>query len=372
LLELAQEKNSRPRAWHLHIAAGNAATLVILPGGGVRVAIETAGTQYAFDIQLNLPTVQVKATRRYSVRFRARADAARTVFAGVAQAYEPWDGLGMYEQVDLTPEWRDFEREFVAAASDDQARLHFDVGASGIPVDILLMGLCELAVAEGHSADIAGLSLGMFDRLTPVSRKWGFDRGLAIDRYYIESFLARHGCDLRGRALEIEENRYTGRFSQGGLIACDVLHVSEGNPNATIVGDLSDAPHIPSEAFDCAVITQTLQLIYNVRGAVQTLHRILKPGGVLLVTVPGITRISHEEWAESWFWLFTSASAKRVFGEFFGAANVEVESHGNVLAAISFLHGLARDEFRPEELDYHDPDYEVIITIRAVKPPAGP
>ena len=66
----------------------------------------------------------------------------------------------------------------------------------------------------------------------------------------------------------------------------------EGNPQATIVGDLTDAPQIPSDAFDCAIVTQTLQFVYNVRAALATLHRILAPGGVLLATVPGITKIS--------------------------------------------------------------------------------
>jgi SAM-dependent methyltransferase len=146
----------------------------------------------------------------------------------------------------------------------------------------------------------------------------------------------------------------------------DVLHVVDGNPQATIVADLTDADHIPAEIFDCAIVTQTLQYIYDVRAAVETLHRILKPGGILLATFPGITRIKKEEWG-SWLWLFTSASAIRLFGKIFGEANVAIEAHGNVLAAISFLHGLAKEEFRQEELDYHDPDYEVIITVRAVK-----
>ena len=42
--------------------------------------------------------------------------------------------------------------------------------------------------------------------------------------------------------------------------------------------------------FDCVICTQTLHVIYEVEGAVRTLHRMLKPGGVALVTVPGITQ----------------------------------------------------------------------------------
>jgi hypothetical protein len=45
--------------------------------------------------------------------------------------------------------------------------------------------------------------------------------------------------------------------------------------------------------------------------------------------------------------------------------------HGNVLAAISFLHGLAAEELRPEELDHRDTDYELLITVRARKSKAA-
>jgi ubiquinone/menaquinone biosynthesis C-methylase UbiE len=136
---------------------------------------------------------------------------------------------------------------------------------------------------------------------------------------------------------------------------------------ATIIADLTQADHIPSETFDCIILTQTLQLIYDVRAALKTLHRILKPGGVLLATFPGITQISHSEWVDSWFWRFTSSSARQLFKEFFSATHIQVESYGNVLTASAFLYGLAVEELHQEELDYRDPDYEVSITVRAVK-----
>lgn len=73
-----------------------------------------------------------------------------------------------------------------------------------------------------------------------------------------------------------------------------------------------------------------------------------------------------DRWGD--YWRFTSLSARHLFEEVFPAESIEVQPHGNVLAAIAFLHGLAAEELRPQELDYHDPDYEVLITVRAVKP----
>lgn len=217
------------------------------------------------------------------------------------------------------------------------------------------------------------VSFGSLRRLQPVSRSFGFDRGLCIDRCYISQFLAKHAMDIRGHVLEVGDDAYTREFGGDHVTESDVLHAVEGNPKATIVADLTCAEHIPSDTFDCIIFTQTLQFIYDVRSAVQTLHRILKPGGVLLATFPGISQLSRydmDRWGE--YWRFTTLSARRLFEEVFPPDGVSVEAYGNVLAAIAFLHGLAADELRQEELHYRDPDYEVLITVRAVKPKYGP
>jgi SAM-dependent methyltransferase len=208
--------------------------------------------------------------------------------------------------------------------------------------------------------------------VTPISRVFGFDRGQPIDRYYIENFLAHQTRHIQGRVLEIGDNRYTRKYGGNRVKISDVLHVKEGNPQATIVADLTRADHIPSNTFDCIIFTQTLQLIYDVRAAIQTLHRILRPGGVLLATFPGISQIDEGEWGDSWYWAFTTRSARRLFEEAFPAANLRIEAHGNVLVALSFLHGLAAEEFHQEELGYRDPSYEVLITLKAIKEAMAP
>lgn len=206
-------------------------------------------------------------------------------------------------------------------------------------------------------------------RLQPVSRVFGLDRGQCIDRYYIENFLRAHAQDIRGHVLEIGDAAYTRHFGGEKVSKSDVLHAQEGSPTATIVADLTCADRVPSDTFDCIIFTQTLQLIYDVQAAIQTLHRILKPGQVLLATFPGISQISRydmDRWGD--YWRFTTLAARRLFEEVFSSECVQVEAYGNVLAAIGFLHGLAAEELKRGELDYRDPDYEVLITVRAVKP----
>jgi SAM-dependent methyltransferase len=224
----------------------------------------------------------------------------------------------------------------------------------------------------GHRPPLGSVDFGSLRRVAPVSRNFGRDRGRPIDRYYIEPFLAANADSIRGHVLEVDDNRYTRTFGGDRVTRSDVLHVHPNNPRATIVADLTRADHIASNRFDCIILTQTLPFIYDIHAVVRTLHRILKPGGVVLATVGGITPICRRD-MERWghYWSFTTLSARLLFEEAFPGANVRVDSFGNVLAATAFLHGLAAEELRPTELDYRDPDYEFLITIKAVKPKHG-
>lgn len=377
----------------LRVADDNTARLVVDPHDPdkVRIEISRAGTHTSHDIQLNHPRLRVDPTTKYEITFSARADRPRRVSCGVAKGHAPWTNLGFYDQIELSPDWQRFQRQFTVDESEDNARIHFDVGESDIPVDLSSLSLVDLstgafvapAIPSTQPGQAAGtvpaepvvpigeVDFGSFRRVTPISQDFGCDRGRPVDRYYIENFLERRREDVRGRVLEIGENTYTRRYGGDRVTVSDVLHVTEGEPQATIIADLASADHIPSDSFDCIILTQTLQLIYDVRAAIATIQRILKPSGVLLATFPGISQTHDSEWGDIWCWNFTPVSARRLFQEAFPADHVTIETFGNVLSAISFLHGLAVDELTPAELDHREPGYTVTIAVRAVKPGPG-
>jgi SAM-dependent methyltransferase len=219
---------------------------------------------------------------------------------------------------------------------------------------------------------VGAVRFGSLRRLRPLSYHFGFDRGQPIDRYYIESFLGRQAGDVRGRVLEVGDPAYTRRFGGARVVQSDVLHVTPGHPQATIIADLARAEHVSADLFDCIILTQTLHVIYDFRAALQTVHRILRPGGVLLATFPGISQISRDAWQAAWYWSFTPLSARRLLAEVFDDEAVEVTAFGNVLAAASFLYGIAAQELRPAELDAHDPHYPMLVAVRAVKRAGAP
>lgn len=206
------------------------------------------------------------------------------------------------------------------------------------------------------------------NRNIPVSRVFGLDRGTAIDRYYIEKFLQRNSCLIMGRVLEVAGSHYSKLYGGEKVEFFEVLHMTPENKTATIVGDLADVSSLPENRVDCFICTQTFNFIFDVQDAVKGAHRILKPGGVLLATVAGISQISRydmDRWGD--YWRFTTASVQKLFDPVF-KGGVVVESYGNVLAAVAFLQGVALEDLPDKNLlDDHDPDYQMLITIVARK-----
>jgi len=204
-------------------------------------------------------------------------------------------------------------------------------------------------------------------RLEPISRVFGFDRGTPIDRVYIEHFLNLNKQYIQGVVCEIAENTYSKKYGSN-IKAYEILHYTSDNPRATIVGDLTDINTLPQNKIDCFILTQTLNFIYDFKSAIKGVHYMLKKDGVVLATVSGISQISRydmDRWGD--YWRFTDLSIKKAFGEVFGENNVEVETYGNVLTAIAFLHGISAEELSYNELFYKDPDYQITIGIKAVK-----
>src|SRR5665647_2222356 len=188
---------------------------------------------------------------------------------------------------------------------------------------------------RGLPVPVGSVDFGSLQRTEPISRMFGLDRGVPIDRYYMERFLRQSSSAIHGHVLEIAERTYTERFGGSRVTKSDVLHLTGESP-ATTIGD---------DTFDCIVLTQTLQFIFDIQAAISELHRILKPGGGVLATATGISQISRYD-ADRWgdYWRLTDQSARRLFERHFRPENVDVTTYGNVLAATSFLEGLATSE----------------------------
>jgi SAM-dependent methyltransferase len=210
--------------------------------------------------------------------------------------------------------------------------------------------------------------LGTVRRTTPLSDSWGRDRGQAIDRWYVERFLAAERAAITGRVLELLDDRYTRQFGTGVLHG-DILDIDPANERATVVADLTTADEIPSDSYDCFILTQTLQYVYDVPAALRHVHRILRPGGTLLCTVPTVSRL-EQGFLDTEYWRFSATACRRLGEEAFPGGEVDVHAHGNVLTCVAFLLGMAAEELKPAELEQDDPYFSMLVTCRARK--SGP
>jgi SAM-dependent methyltransferase len=208
-----------------------------------------------------------------------------------------------------------------------------------------------------------------FRRLEPISRRYGVDRGHAIDRFYIERFLNINSHRIRGVCLEVRDDTYTRRFGGDRVTRCDVLDVNPSNPQATICGDLRRLTNVGEETYDCIILTQVLQYIDDLRAAIGEVHRILKPGGCVLITAPSVAQLDHS--GNNDFWRFNTNSMRYILTDQFEMAQTEIQSWGSVLTSVACWIGLAREDLKVKHLEHSDPHYPCLVSAVATKAQLG-
>ncbi len=223
-------------------------------------------------------------------------------------------------------------------------------------------GLLDKIGYRKRKVDFADLN-----RLEPFCRSYGFTRGTAIDRYYIERFLEKNAPLIEGRTLEVLNNVYTKRYGGNRVTHSDVLDINPANPAATIHEDLRTLATVPDAQYDCVVLTQTLHVIDDDESVLRQVHRILKPQGRLLLTVPCISKVGRQDIDGTWYRFYTDHGIRFVLDRAFQPSDYSVEYHGNVLTATAFLYGLAVHEIEPRAFETEDPEFPLIIGVVARK-----
>src|SRR5918999_2267065 len=208
---------------------------------------------------------------------------------------------------------------------------------------------------------------GNLRRQRPFSDYWGNERGLPVDRFYIEDFLSRNAEAVRGRVLEVHDRRYTHRFGGADVTQSDVVDIDAKNTDATIVDDLAVRGSLPEQRFDCVIVTQTLQYVGDPAAALANVWAAVAQGGALLLTVPCLQRIDPDL-PDVDRWRFTPSGLEHlVRGEAAGGA-FEVVGYGNLLASTAFLMGLSAQELRPTELEANYPDFPLVACASVRRP----
>lgn len=201
----------------------------------------------------------------------------------------------------------------------------------------------------------------------PVSRVFGSERGKAVDRYYIEKFLCENSAVVRGRVLEIANNNYTLQFGGDRVTESVVSHV-KGWGTGTILCNFESGEGVKDNEFDCIICTQTLQYIFDLQSAIRNIYRMLRPGGSVLITVPGIKplcKYDNDHWGEQWS--FTVKSVKKLCDSVCDEGDVSIKQYGNVKTATAYLYGVCVEELDISDFEYNDSQYPFIICAKITK-----
>lgn len=199
----------------------------------------------------------------------------------------------------------------------------------------------------------------------PLSEKYGYDRGLPIERYYIEKFLDKNKGKIKGIVLEVESDQYSTRFGGKNIKSLEIVDYNKSNKKAKYIDDLQVSKVLPKNYFDCILITQVIGAISDFDAVVKTTFEILKPGGYLLLTTSGLATMIKPP--QEPFWRFTPKGLEMIFTKLFGSENVRVESFGNFISGQASWIGASAQELSEKELDKKDPRYPVLIGLVANK-----
>lgn len=202
---------------------------------------------------------------------------------------------------------------------------------------------------------------------SPLSDYYGFDRGTPIDRFYIENFLKQNQQHIKGVCLELLNDNYTKRYGGERVIKSDILDIDETNKNATIIDDLRHLEKISDETYDCIILTQVFQFIDDVPSAIAECYRVLKKDGVLLVTLPSISRIDCTSGVGGDYWRFTTASAEYLFEKKFSSDKLTISTCGNARLGIYFYAGLSQEDVSKKIFKTNDKNFPLIITVKVIK-----
>lgn len=210
-------------------------------------------------------------------------------------------------------------------------------------------------------------AIGIIKKLPsePISRRFGLEMGTSVTRRYVDDFIDLYKNDIQGNTIEVAELRYSKKYNNK-IKKASVMHVYGWNSSLQI--DLETGAGVEANCYDSFICTQTIQMIYGIKNAVNNIYKMLKKGGVALVTISALSQLSLSDcanWGE--YWRVTEESCKKLFGEFFERDKIEICSYGNPKMACALLYGINVESFEKEDIEFQDKQYPILIGIRAKK-----
>jgi SAM-dependent methyltransferase len=159
--------------------------------------------------------------------------------------------------------------------------------------------------------------------------------------------------------LRTELVRFRGRIPDGGLVvdigsgdspyrdlwkSSRYISIDYSDPAADVIGDALRLP-VRTECAGLAVCTEVLEHVFDTGAALAELHRILKPGGCLLLSTP-LVMGRHESRD---FYRFTPECLERHIAAA-GFRQIEIRPRGGIFSSIGVLLTHIPEQIRPRRV----------------------
>ena len=149
------------------------------------------------------------------------------------------------------------------------------------------------------------------------------------DRYILQQQIKKVAHYIKGTVLDVgagEYDRYSDYFTSEKYIRMDINH----REDVDLVGSADNIP-LPNESVDSVVSTQVFEHLRYPQKSAEEIYRVLRKGGVALITVPQINEL-HEELYD--FFRYTNFGMMAVF-EDVGFKTVEYSQRGGFFSTIA-------------------------------------
>lgn len=163
---------------------------------------------------------------------------------------------------------------------------------------------------------------------------------MQVERWYVHDFVRREAIPLMGpgmKVLDAGSGKLGEQYLREEILATGcTLHTCDLNfgPGVDFEADVSDMP-FEDGSYDLVLNTQVLEHVRNPGKVVRELGRVLKPGGLLILTTPQSSPLHNLPWN---FFNFTNLGLRLLMEE----AGLEIEkeaAQGGHFALLAFeLH----------------------------------
>lgn len=207
----------------------------------------------------------------------------------------------------------------------------------------------------------------------PVERAQGALIGKSIKRFYVDNYIYKNRRSIRGVVGEMEDRRYTELYGDTRRIRESYIieHYVDfpENERFGLDMDLSTGEGVIAEKFDCFICTQTLTYIINLEKAIDSLIKMLKQGGILLITFPGMLHRASAQELDAYKPLYgiLPSAIHKLLTPYLDNIEYSMEVYGNVKCAVATLYGIPSDVFTEEEMLKKDEDYPLLVGMKIKK-----